>query len=328
MKNTGRAYENFVKEVTQAILHLQGLKTVEVKPSQFLPGKTLDESGNHILHEIDVHWEFELNGQNYRTVIQAKDWTTTPVKMFDMIGFYGIVKDMPGSTSGHFITKSRFQKGAISWAKAKGLKASELREPLKEEIQNRIQTIFLELHLISSNITISFDHEEWLLSLTDEQRTLLPPYLAIDPATAVAEDEFGNTLGSLDSFFKIPTNEFQEELSLEKSFDDPIFLQTLIQDIPRMFVRKLKAIVKMHRHIERITIHEPLTHILRSATGDESFFVSKVGDRLTVRRAEGLLPLPKRRTKQNKSEQDKKLGLPAWMKNIKKKKTTLSETGK
>jgi hypothetical protein len=110
--NDGKPYEKFVQRVFQQIKQLEGLTTVKVEPSKIFQGNTLDENGLPIPHQIDVHWTFQLDGTEYTTVIQAKDWGYQ-VPQKETIAFDGIVRDIGNDkTKGIFVARSGYQKDA------------------------------------------------------------------------------------------------------------------------------------------------------------------------------------------------------------------------
>jgi len=55
-KNTGTDYEKLIRDIYDQILHLDGVKNVEVQHNVNLPGK----SG--AVHQIDVYWKFQRAG--------------------------------------------------------------------------------------------------------------------------------------------------------------------------------------------------------------------------------------------------------------------------
>ena len=71
-KNTGKTYEENVRDIFQAIIDYDNpdcdYKKISVEHNVTLPGK----SGT--THQIDVFWEFNLAGVNYKTLVEVKDW--------------------------------------------------------------------------------------------------------------------------------------------------------------------------------------------------------------------------------------------------------------
>lgn len=111
--NTGIPYEKLVQHIYQQIVKCDGIKTIDVQHNVTLKGKTTT-------HQIDVYWEFAIGGIIYRTVIQAKDWTNR-VHQGEMLTFKAVLDDLPNGTTGVFIAKNGFQRGAIDVAKANGI---------------------------------------------------------------------------------------------------------------------------------------------------------------------------------------------------------------
>jgi hypothetical protein len=70
-KNTGRPYESLVKDVFQELLDQTEVKNIKLEKNKIVQGISAE-------HEIDVYWKFESGGIEYETLIQAKDWTSSP----------------------------------------------------------------------------------------------------------------------------------------------------------------------------------------------------------------------------------------------------------
>ena len=116
-KNTGKTYEEHVRDIFQAIVDYDpgfDYKKISVKHNVTLPGK----SGT--THQIDVCWEFEIGGILYRTIVEVKDWKSK-VKQEHIHSFYTVINDIAGCSNGIFVSKSGFQSGAITFAKANGI---------------------------------------------------------------------------------------------------------------------------------------------------------------------------------------------------------------
>lgn len=299
-KNTGKRYEKFVQEVFEEINKLEGLTNVKVEASKDFEGNTLDEDGEPIPHEIDVHWTFELDGQTFTTVIQARDWGTQ-AKKEHMIAFDGIVRDIgPPTTRGIFVARSGFQKGAISWAKAKNLKAAELRKTHPAERKNRVETIKWTLEIAAPHIVVtSINIDAWLASLTPIQRNSLDGVqIGFDPNHTKMFSASALELGTFtDVIVCEPTVCGNESHQHKQTFDPPLYFD-FANGLPRAKLDSLTADITIHREKREHIIHKPLTHILRSVTGDESYFVSvEANGALFVKRVDDLSPPPKPRPK-------------------------------
>ena len=138
MKNTGIPYELLTKGIFQDILNQSDVKTIKVEHNVVLKGKTTN-------HQIDVYWKFELNGFEYETVVQAKDWNQT-VSQGALLQFKAVLDDLPGSPVGIFVTRTGYQSGAKSVADSNGIKIYELREPTDDDFEGKIKEIHVNLH--------------------------------------------------------------------------------------------------------------------------------------------------------------------------------------
>jgi hypothetical protein len=244
----------------------------------------LDENGFPIEHEIDVHWEFELDGNRYKTIIQAKDWVHK-IKKGQMIEFDGIVNDI-SSSDGIFIAKSGFQSGAISWARAKGIEAAELRVPTTQELQNRIQHIQVDFRIESlmlTNFTNIIPDETWLKSLSAEQLQSIRPQ-TIHPPSITVEREDGSQLSTLVQFAIDPKqcSGWTGTVTYDKECNPPVFLVGFGGLLNKVKIRKFTVTVEVTILKKCIEINGLLTHILRSVTGTENYFISKVNGELKV----------------------------------------------
>ncbi len=107
MKNTGESYENFVKSLHEALLHLETLgiqKNIKIETRK----KITDNCG--IDREFDLYWEYELGGITYKTVIECKDYNTA-VSVEKIDALIGKIKDLP-DLKPVFATKIGYQSGA------------------------------------------------------------------------------------------------------------------------------------------------------------------------------------------------------------------------
>lgn len=137
-KNTGIPYENLAQKVFNEIVNQDSVKTINVEHNVTKQGKTTS-------HQIDVYWEFEVGGIKYCSIVQAKDWTTA-VKQGEILQFKAVLDDLPGQPRGVFVTKSRYQKGALDVANANGILLYVLREPIEADWEGKIKKVVINLH--------------------------------------------------------------------------------------------------------------------------------------------------------------------------------------
>lgn len=96
----------------------------------------------------------------------------------------------------------RYQKGAIDWAEATGIEASELRHPHKSEREGRIEGFritFRGSNQVFSGTDISYDMGDWAKSLNREEALLVTQgsesaAYVVDPNALALEDSAGNSL--------------------------------------------------------------------------------------------------------------------------------------
>jgi len=298
-KNSGKPYEEFVQRVLHEVNQIEGLTTIKVEPSRIFEGNTRDEYGNPIPHQIDVSWTFVFDGVEYSTLIQAKDWANQ-VPLKEMIAFHGIVNDIGNQlTEGMFVARSGFQKGATSWAKATGIKASELRQIHDSEKENRVETIITDIEGVWPSIKVTgLDLGRWLAELNSEQKHLLSEAAcAIDPSHLAVEFEDGTSNGTLLDHINWDEEEDRDSFSISLRFEPALYF-VFHKSLPKARLDGLTADIHLLREFAQSRIHEPLTHILRSVTGDQSYFVSlQDTGKLAVKRADNLPPPEKPRPK-------------------------------
>lgn len=162
-KNTGKEYEKLTQYIFDQIVNQQQVNTIDVQHDVLLQGKSTS-------HQIDVYWKFEVGGEEYSTIVQAKDWKNK-VPQKEMLAFNDIIRDLPYGTKGIFVSQAGYQKGAIDVAKANGITIYELRPPISSDWDGYIKTINISIemkHPVYENIEISID-EEWLKEHTEIQ---------------------------------------------------------------------------------------------------------------------------------------------------------------
>ena len=155
-KNTGIQYETLAQKVFSEIFNQESVQNIQVQHNVILEGRTTS-------HQIDVYWEFEVGGIKYKTVVQAKDWTSD-VPKGEMLKFKAILEDLPNQPRGIFITKKGYQRGAVDIAKANGIILYELREPKEEDWEGRIKSVHISMHFFiprTSEINVIPD-SEWV----------------------------------------------------------------------------------------------------------------------------------------------------------------------
>lgn len=145
MKNTGKEYENFVGDVQQILLNMDGYETIKVEQNKIL----YDRSGNP--RQFDVYWEFKVGGHLYKNVIECKDYKS-PISIEKIDAFTSKISDIPG-LKGIFATKSSYQKGAKKKAEFNNISILTIRKP-----ENNDWTLDDGTHLVREIIINSICH--------------------------------------------------------------------------------------------------------------------------------------------------------------------------
>lgn len=151
-KNTGKDYEKLTQYIFNQIVNQDSVQNIEVKHDVILQGKSTK-------HQIDVYWKFEVGGEEYSAIVQAKDWKNK-VPQNAMLAFNDIIRDLPLGTRGIFVSTNGYQKGAIDVAKANGITIYELRPPKYEDWEGYIKTLHLQFNVktpVYENIAIAID---------------------------------------------------------------------------------------------------------------------------------------------------------------------------
>lgn len=144
-KNTGKAFEKLTQEIYQAFCDFDtnksGFQKLQVMHNVKIKGK----SG--VSHQIDVFWEFNLAGVNYKTLVEVKDWQS-PVEKEQILSLKSKIDDIPNS-NGIFVSRSGFQEGAKAFAEYGGIQLITITEDSDFKIAlNFITTNYENLKVI------------------------------------------------------------------------------------------------------------------------------------------------------------------------------------
>lgn len=123
MNNDGKAYEEFVGLLHQALLNTETItaqKNIEVQRNK----KIVDSCGNE--REFDIYWEYELAGITYKTVIECKDYNSH-ISLEKIDALIGKIRDIPDLRA-VFATKKGYQSGAQSKAEHNKIDLLVVRE--------------------------------------------------------------------------------------------------------------------------------------------------------------------------------------------------------
>lgn len=267
-KNTGKHYEKLAQLIFSRIINQNIAETIHVQHDVTLKGKTTS-------HQIDVYWEFDLNGIQYRTIIQAKDWKNK-VKKEQMLAFKAILDDLPVGTNGIFVARNGFQSGAIEVAQAHGIAIYELREPIDADWGDTITEINIKM-LIQfprcKNLNLQID-QNWV-SEND-----IDTYLLNDQclrSNCILTNKNGTPVCTLADVIQecLHQSSTEELTTIIKDFDDNTFIK--LSDT--QFV-KLKCLsgdfgYKTVMHTIKISIEDIVKLILKDITKNNFFRFDK-----------------------------------------------------
>ena len=121
LDKTGKPYENLARAVLQFIVKRSDVSNTDVQHDVKLQGKYVKA------HQIDICWRFTDGLKEYVTIVQAKDWKR-PVNLGEVLKLRGVLDELPGQPTGIFISRSGYQRSAISAARSCGILIFELRE--------------------------------------------------------------------------------------------------------------------------------------------------------------------------------------------------------
>ncbi|GIN74783.1 hypothetical protein J14TS2_52580 [Bacillus sp. J14TS2] len=99
----GDRLESLIQYVYQ-VLSDHSDKEIEVKNKEEIVGK----SG--VSHNIDVYYQFDLNGITHKVIFECKNWDNKVPKE-KVLAFKGILEDIPNSV-GVMVSAKGFQSGA------------------------------------------------------------------------------------------------------------------------------------------------------------------------------------------------------------------------
>lgn len=128
MAKDGKDYEQFVKQLQQALLDSEDIikqKNIKIETNK----KLIDNCG--VKREFDLYWEYELGGVLYKTIIECKDYST-PVSIEKIDALIGKLRDLP-DLKPVFATKTGYQSGAKTKALQNKIDLLIIREQRDED---------------------------------------------------------------------------------------------------------------------------------------------------------------------------------------------------
>ncbi|MBO4444144.1 MAG: restriction endonuclease [Bacteroidaceae bacterium] len=144
-----KEFELFAQRVYKILSHNDALKPAKVEHDVKVKGKSGCE------HQIDVFWEYEMEGVLHRVVIECKAFNSR-VPIGRVRDFFGVLYDL-GNVRGIMVSSKGFQQGAKKFAEQYGIELKELSKPDKDEV---IGSLNLKFHIDMRNLLFKID-EEW-----------------------------------------------------------------------------------------------------------------------------------------------------------------------
>lgn len=203
----GSEYELLTKRLLESLGAQTIVETIELSPLKKFRG---EKTGAQLT--IDIWWQFRIGDRVDSLAFQCKDWAY-PIKQEHVYAFKGVLDDLPGSPRGVMVTKTRYQKGARTVAKAHGITILELREPTEADWEGRVKDIYITLgmaHLDVQNFSLIVPEEH------PESPEAVPAGLSALIGDVVLENEEGQSVMGLADVIKSHVPEGFDETSWEK----------------------------------------------------------------------------------------------------------------
>ncbi|GHA67163.1 hypothetical protein GCM10009007_04690 [Formosimonas limnophila] len=130
-KNTGKAYEEFVGKIYQALIDSEvhsSQQNICVETNK----KIIDRFGQE--RQFDVYWEYELGGIVYKSVIECKDYNSS-ITIEKIDALIGKLHDLPDITP-IFATTKGYQSGAKNKAEKYKINLLIVREQNDDDWQD------------------------------------------------------------------------------------------------------------------------------------------------------------------------------------------------
>jgi hypothetical protein len=172
-------YEKITQTIYQNILKTEGVNNIKVEHNVDIPGR----SG--VAHQVDVMWNFRQANIEHVVLIECKNYNSN-ITLEKIRNFFGVLYDI-GNAKGIMVTKTGYQKGVVRFARYYGIGLKLLREPLKEDWENRVRNIHFQIFLkfavstkekpIEVQVYLSPENEEQkgrIVDLQKEGKLLIP----------------------------------------------------------------------------------------------------------------------------------------------------------
>ncbi len=130
--NPNTEFERFTQRIYQKLVNNDVIKPTTVKHNVKLKGKSGCE------HQIDVYWEYEMDGIINRVAIECKNYDSN-VSIGKVREFLSVLLDLD-NVRGIMVTSKGYQKGARKFAEYYGISLKKLRRPEWNESIGSITT--------------------------------------------------------------------------------------------------------------------------------------------------------------------------------------------
>ena len=221
--NKNTEYEKLVQRIFQGIANQSLVENIDVEHNKTIIGL----KGSH---QIDVYWKFKLNGVEYQTAIECKNYKN-PVDIGKIRSFNDTLNDIQ-NINGVFVAKSGFQSGAIEYAKNSKIKLLELREQTDDDwISNEkdengnfiplIKTMIFDINMIVPHLEkIEFEWDNaWIAENTNLKEGDCISY-PISGGTNIF-DKDDNVINNIQHYFnQIPKVDGEEMTSHTFDFEE------------------------------------------------------------------------------------------------------------
>jgi hypothetical protein len=124
-----RKHELIVKAIYEALLKQSRVTNLEV-------GHNAIVRGIAVKHQVDVFWSFKVADIAYDTIVQVKK-EKRRATLAEMLTFASVIEDIPGKPTGLFVSEAGFQRGALDFARTRGImlfQLTELQKPPPSEM--------------------------------------------------------------------------------------------------------------------------------------------------------------------------------------------------
>ncbi|MGR6837996.1 restriction endonuclease [Aliivibrio wodanis] len=189
MAKSGLEFEFLVRSIYEQVLSQEDFNNIVVQHDVKKEGR----SGQR--HQVDLYWEFEVAHTVHKVAVECKEYKNS-VSIGKIRDFYGVLEDL-GNTSGVFVTTSNYQKGAITYARNKGIQLKVVETQNDDRIDTYTTNINMNnLYNVKANPKLDID---WLIDVAGiEEGT--PIHIEAPTDQLLLLDLHGNRL---DSFYDL-----------------------------------------------------------------------------------------------------------------------------